>query len=500
MYHILYVDDEKVLLDIGKLYLERHSQISVDTITSAREALALLDSTLYDAVVSDYQMPEMDGISFLKEVRKRFGNIPFILFTGRGREEVVIEAIDNGADFYVQKGGQSLPQFAELAHKITVAVQRRQALDALVRNEKDFESLVEYIPDAIYISDGERFIYVNTAFVRMVGAVSSDQLTGMSIYDRIHPDYHALIHRRVHLIHVEGKPSGLKDLVYLKTDGTPVDVESSAVPFQFHGQGAGLVILRDISIKKRAQEELRKLYGELENRVAGRTAELSQTQEAYRKANEKLNLLSSITRHDINNQITLLWGYLARLRKNLPDPASNEDLQKSITAAQNISSIIRFTKEYERIGVNAPVWQDLRILVDTAAAKVSPGTVRIKNDISSGTGIYADSLVIKVFYNLMDNAVRYGGKITTIRFMVEECDGDHIVVCEDDGDGIAAADKERIFERGFGRNTGMGLFLAREILSITGIIICETGVSGNGARFEIVVPKHAYQVNVNNHE
>ena len=113
----------------------------------------------------------------------------------------------------------------------------------------------------------------------------------------------------------------------------------------------------------------------------------------------------------------------------------------------------------------------------------------VNNDIPSGTEVFTDPLVVKVFYNLMDNAGRYGGKITTIRFSVEKCNGDHFLVCEDDGDGIPAEEKERIFERGFGRNTGMGLFLAREILSITGIAIRETGVPGEGARFEIAVPK-----------
>ncbi len=89
----------------------------------------------------------------------------------------------------------------------------------------------------------------------------------------------------------------------------------------------------------------------------------------------------------------------------------------------------------------------------------------------------------------MDNAVRYGGKITTIRFSVLERDEDHLIVCEDDGDGIPAMEKEKIFERGFGKNTGLGLFLSREILAITGITITETGEPGKGARFEMTVPK-----------
>jgi signal transduction histidine kinase len=102
---------------------------------------------------------------------------------------------------------------------------------------------------------------------------------------------------------------------------------------------------------------------------------------------------------------------------------------------------------------------------------------------------------VKVCYNLMDNAVRYGGKITTIRFSALKSGDDHLIVCEDDGDGIVAKEKERIFKRGFGKNTGLGLALSREILSITGITITETGEPGKGARFEIVVPKGMWRMN-----
>ena len=111
------------------------------------------------------------------------------------------------------------------------------------------------------------------------------------------------------------------------------------------------------------------------------------------------------------------------------------------------------------------------------------------NDIPDDFTIFADQLIVKVFFNLMDNAVRYGGNITTIRFSVQKLDGDCVMVCQDDGNGVSADEKEKIFERGFGKNTGMGLFLAREILSITGITIRETGEPGKGARFEMTVPK-----------
>ena len=251
-------------------------------------------------------------------------------------------------------------------------------------------------------------------------------------------------------------------------DGTRKDVQESSFVINTGNSLKFGASIRDITERKRAEE-------------------------AVRQANKKLNLLSSITRHDINNQLTVLQGYLSILQNKHPDPSVDAYLPKITTAAERISSMIQFTKEYEEIGVNAPSWQDCRRLVDSAAREVPPGKVDVKNDFTNNTEVFADPLIVKVFFNLIDNAVRYGGKITTLRFYGEESGADHIIVCEDDGDGIPADDKSRIFERGFGNHTGMGLFLSQEILSITGITIAETGEPGKGARFEMLVPKGMYR-------
>ena len=146
VYTILYVDDEPALLGLGKIFLESKGEFIVDTRLSAMESLEIPEDRSYDAIVSDYQMPDMDGIRFLKEVRAAYGDLPFILFTGRGREEIVIEAINNGVDFYLQKGGQPKAMFSELAHKIKKAVERRQAehtINALINAPPDVSMLLD---------------------------------------------------------------------------------------------------------------------------------------------------------------------------------------------------------------------------------------------------------------------------------------------------------------------------------------------------------------------
>ena len=123
---VLYVDDEPMLLDVCKLYLERRSDISVSIADSVENALKLLDSSPFDVIISDYQMPGTNGIGFLKILKEKQFSIPFILFTGHGGEEVLTEALSNGAMFYIQKGGNSRSQFIELDLKIREACQRRQ--------------------------------------------------------------------------------------------------------------------------------------------------------------------------------------------------------------------------------------------------------------------------------------------------------------------------------------------------------------------------------------
>ena len=221
--------------------------------------------------------------------------------------------------------------------------------------------------------------------------------------------------------------------------------------------------------------------------------ERKQAHEAQLLATKKLKLLTSITRHDINNQILALQSYLALMEMKRPDPAFDEYFRKTRIAAERISAMIQFTKEYEVIGMKNPGWENCRTLVETAATQVPLANIRLENDIPAGTKVFADPLIVRVFYNLMDNAVRYGKTITTIRFSVRKSDDGLVILCEDDGKGVPADEKEKIFERGFGKNTGLGLFLSREILSITGITIQETGEPGKGARFEIIVPQGSFR-------
>jgi PAS domain S-box-containing protein len=221
-------------------------------------------------------------------------------------------------------------------------------------------------------------------------------------------------------------------------------------------------------------------------------------EDALQKANTRLNSFNFITRHEILNHLTVVKGYIELSREQIRDPLYRLTpflltfLDKELAAANAIQNLITFTRDYQNIGIRPPVWNDLTTTINLAAARVRLGSITLIPD-TGGVEIYADQVVEKVFFHLIDNAVRYGGKTSTIRFSCKESFEELLVICEDDGVGIKSDAKERIFTRQLSQHSGLDMHLAREILGITGITIKETGTYGKGARFEIRVPEGAYR-------
>ncbi len=883
MISVLYADDEPALLEIGKIYLEQTGDIAVDTVSSAPEALDKLRCGSYDAVVSDYQMPGMDGIAFLKIFRKEYPSLPFLIFTGKGREEVAIAAFENGADFYVQKGGEPKSQFAELAHKIRKSVTQRKAERALKESEIRFRSLIQnssdiirilntegkiiydspsttrilgypegffigkspldfihpddremvklalnevmygknpgtptefrvldargnYIsvesvatnltenraiggivtttrsitdrkkgeqalreseerfrdlyenapnayysvntegrivlcnhqaglilglpckqlierrissfyadtplgkdrakkifsgfkngmdisgeelqmqradgkiiwisltvngvrntageitesrtivkditarktienellrkndelqvaceqitsieeelrqnynelknreeairaseerfrlvvdtaPDAIFIQTGGRFAYVNPAAIRLFGASSAEDLLGIPVPDRFHPAFRDVIRERIRKLNDERIPVEQLEEICLRLDSSAVDVEVSAVPIRYQEMNGALVFARDISARKQdrrrfieSQRRFENLvqnlpgmvyrcrndaawtmefvsegstgltgytpkelienavigYGSLIHpedrdlvwemvqdalknkklfqlvyRITDRCGNLRWVWEQGRgtfneqgepvylegyisdisgqkkvqvivdQITEKFALLNSITQHDAGNKISALMARLELMKEGITDPKQRDEISRMVQIADDLAELFAFTRVYQEIGLKNPQWQEITSLVNNLHA----GPLRIVSDVA-GLKIFADPLLSKVFTNLLDNTVRHGGQVTTVTITATKTGSGLVLSWEDDGVGIEQADKERIFDRNFGKNTGLGLFLVREILSLTGITVKENGVPGRGARFEITVPEGAYR-------
>jgi PAS domain S-box-containing protein len=776
MISVLYVDDEPSLLEIGKLFLECHGQFSVDTIISAPDALTLIKTKPYDAIISDYQMPEMDGIELLKKVRASGNTIPFILFTGRGREEVVIRALNEGADYYLQKGGEPKSQFTELMHQIRQAVQQRCAEASIRDHERREAEILNFLPYATFAIDTKGTVIAWNDAIERVTGIKGSEILGKGNYeyslwlyherrpmlidlilapeDRCEKDrYSSLIRDGTMLetemafetpngthVYVRGKASLLFDkdgnitgaiesirniterkqaeielraahdqiaaaeeelrsqynelarseqaireseeryrgvvedqtesICRFKPDGTHVFANDaycalvgktkeeligkkfipnipeedlamtkkylqSLTPANPRGSMTQRVIMpdgssrwvrcndralfdnkgkvteyqsvaRDITEQKNAEDALLDFHRTLQyiidflpdamyaidaegkvtvwNKAAevltgvpaedmigksdheyavpfygrrthtlvdlilhpdaqeqspyehvqntegttlisksqatfhnGRTADIwikssplydyegnisgalsvirdvsgyKQPETALLQANRKLNLMCAVTRHDIINKIIVVCGYLKMAEMKPGDPKQAEYLEKIKSATIQILSQIEFTRVYQDLGTREPRWINLDTILPHSQV---PSTITLNAPIK-GVEVFADPMLEKVFFNLLDNSIRHGEHVTEIRVASQTSDEDLIVIWEDNGIGIAADEKEQIFEQGFGKNTGIGLFIVREILGIAGITIRECGEPGKGARFEIRIPEGKYRV------
>ncbi|MEI6796192.1 MAG: response regulator [Methanomassiliicoccales archaeon] len=650
---VLVVDDEPYLCELSKEFLEQSEDMKVETSDSVSKAMMALEQGHFDVIVSDYQMPVENGIQFLKSLGGDGNQIPFILFTGRGREEVVIEALNNGADSYLQKGGKPESQYVELEHRIRSAVQRFQAEESLRRLNRNLRAISECNRAMIRAKDEQTLfsdicnIICNVAGYRMawIGMAEQDEAKSVSVSAWSGFEQVYLAQARITWADTErgrgptGRAIRTGQTVFIqdyRTDASIMPWLATATERGYHSSIAiplkeeddvfgalmiyseqicgfdeeelallkdmtmdlsfGIISLRDREKRKRAEERLLqtsdrlslatraggvgiwdfdvinnkltwdgqmfKLYGikeeqfggayeawkaglfpedaergdeetqmalrgekeyDTEFRVlwpdgtvhhiralalvqrdaSGRALRMvgtnwditagKQMEEALHESNRRLNLLSNVTRHDLVNQLLVLQRQLALLKRERLRSPSSEPLQRAEAAAERISATIEFTKEYEDIGIKAPIWVSPGCQMVDVFASLHPVGVTLLDEICD-IEIFADPLSVKLPYNLLDNSMRHGERVTHIKLSTQQRGDAMLIVYEDDGVGISEEDKKRLFERGFGKNTGFGLFLAREILAITGITITENGKAGVGVRFEIMVPSGAWRL------
>ncbi len=307
---VLYVDDESILLDVTKIYLERDRDFSITTSNSAADALTRISAEKFDLIISDYQMPEIDGIEFLKIVRNIDPKIPFILFTGRGREEVVIEAINSGADFYLQKGGDPRTQFAELAHKARQAVNRYRAEHSLRESEKRLSDIINFLPDATFAIDLDRKVIAwNKAIEEMTG-VSSEDILGKGDYEYSLPFYgtrrsilidivfesdEKILKNYKDIHHVRDTYIAETDLSHLQGKHRTLMAKSSPL-YNEKGEITGAIeSIRDITEQKMAEEELRAANQELtatEEELRTQYYALAQKEQQIRESENRIRQIT----------------------------------------------------------------------------------------------------------------------------------------------------------------------------------------------------------------
>ncbi|MDD1728709.1 MAG: PAS domain S-box protein, partial [Methanospirillum sp.] len=354
--------------------------------------------------------------------------------------------------------------------------------ESLRESHRQLRDVISRLPDATFVVDKDGWVILWNSAMEQLTRIKADDIIGRGQYEYAIPFYGykrpVLLNFVLHPeLPAEAQYSGLT-----RHDGTlsveefladtvngPMYLSVVANPlYDAKGRLIGAIqSIRDISSRKLVEE-------------------------ALMRTNEKLNLLSSITRHDIRNRITVFFGILPIIKKMSTDQEMDEMIDMLEKAALAIRDQIEFTGDYQDMGVHAPEWWDISKLLDHVKDQGLLSDGILENRLH-GLMIYADPLLERVFYNLVDNAVRHGGQISRITASYIQKDQEVLIIFDDDGSGIPHELKDRIFERGYGKNTGLGLFLVREILSITGIAIRETGTYGTGARFEIVVPEGCYR-------
>lgn len=348
-----------------------------------------------------------------------------------------------------------------LLHDITI---RKKALDALHESERRYREMIEKMPLVAVILDLEgKVVFANEYLC---------ELTGWGTQEILGLDWFSTFTR---------PEDNMKEvfLDYLHTDMMPPQFENA---IQSKKGDLHLILWTNLVIRS-AEDGVSGIVS-----LGTDITERKQREQAVQLANKKLNILSSISRHDIANTLTELFLTLELAQDNMENPGSQQLISEALDAIRTIRDQIEFTRFYQDIGVHAPEWYDLTRIITYAVNEISFPDISftIKTDQVS---IYADPLIQKVFYNLIDNAIRHGEKVKTIIFDIMYDGKDLIIRYCDDGVGVPSEDKVRIFERGVGKHTGMGLFLIREILAITHIDIAESGEYGTGAVFNMRVPK-----------
>jgi PAS domain S-box-containing protein len=350
---------------------------------------------------------------------------------------------------------------------ITDITERKRIELALAESEDKYRTLAENSSDVLFSVDLKGVITYISPMVNRYGYLA-EEIVSQPLDLFIHPADREGVRKNLSRELSGGEPVDSSFRILDKWGYVHWIEEKSMMVIDQNGHTVGVNgVLRDFTDRRRAED-------------------------AVVLANKKLNLLNNITRHDILNTITGLLGCVDMA--NATDvPAEREKLLTQIKELTRvIQRQIAFTREYQSVGITAPAWQNIRGILKRAEVNFSGSGITFVDEIEN-TEIYADPLLEKVFYNLIDNAIRYGEHIRTIRFYYQISDLGLTLICEDDGIGIPDGEKERIFERGIGRNTGMGLFLTREILLITGITIREAGRPGFGARFEMLIPNGAFR-------
>ncbi|MFN2377681.1 MAG: PAS domain S-box protein [Candidatus Binatia bacterium] len=374
---------------------------------------------------------------------------------------------------------------------------RRRTLEALYESEARYRELVEMSPDSIVVHRDGRIVFANSAALELAGAKDSSELLGRSPLDLVHPASRALAVERIRSMMSEGRPAGRADEVFLRLDGTFIDVEVMASPIVFHGQPSIQVIIHDVTARKRIEEEIQRLNADLEQRVCDRTAELV-------AANRELEAFSYSVSHDLRAPLRVIEGFarmfLEEYEQTLDQQARSYIHKIHATSARMdrlihdllaFSRMARASMTLERVDLSAMA----RAVVEDLQQEHRGRTATVR--VADGLVVQGDPNLLRIVVeNLLGNAWKYTsrGEASNIEFGMETVEGEKVYTVRDDGVGFDmryAAKLFRPFQRlhavGDFEGTGIGLATVQRIVERHGGRVWAEGGVGEGATFRFTL-------------
>ena len=336
-----------------------------------------------------------------------------------------------------------------------------------------FGLAVEMSVDGILIGDvNSNITYVNDAVLKMFGGQDKAELLGRNVLEFVdEPEKQRAIERTLKSWETG---QGWKDqFTAIRKNGSKITIEVTATPIKnTEGMSIAFIdIIRDVTDRVQTEKKLKEAHCKLE------------------LANEKLIVVGGLVRHDIANKLNVLnmKTYLAKKDCDLDGL-----LNTTQTTCNQIMRVIEFYRDYEMLGKETLGYVNVGSVFDQVSALFPDANIQVINDCR-GLEVLADSLLKELFYNLFENSLKYGQTATQIR-LSHTLDGPDLkLTFEDDGVGIPAAIKPKLFTKGIGQGTGLGLYLVKKTAEVYGWNIQENGTKGKNAKFTITIPQTKYK-------
>ncbi len=331
---ILHVDDDLSFLEISKQILEINSRFEVDTASSVEEAFQKMKQKKYEAIISDYEMPNQNGLMFLKILREQQNDVPFLLFTGKGREDVAIKALNLGSDAYINKSGDPETVYGELSDALLKAIERKSSKMLLADSELKYRKLVEDISQGLIIVEGPspHIVFVNPATETMTG-FSRQELFSFSpieIANLVHPDNREVFLNRLIKRFAGEEIASFYEFRGIRKDGSMTWLEVRSSLIEYNGQPAVQGIFLDITDRKKAEHNLRESESKYRNIFNNSEAGMFQTRldgSEILDCNEKFLRIFGRTREEMKSKPSVIhWA----------DPLERQEMVRMLHAKGHV--------------------------------------------------------------------------------------------------------------------------------------------------------------------